>query len=174
MPAIATVGVLGCSNTQDATTGYHRVSTQQTLWSHRDLQGYGGKCVVDWANPASPTWRNFSKGLTIYPATNRIWWQMCTHINEGTAQSHADAALAILRTYTPLPLVVSPLDLSASCHRSDDALAASMVDLLIERGDATAGPILSALEPHQMRDACHANEDGVLIWGAELAAFFDS
>lgn len=169
----ATVGVLGCSNTQDATAGYHRYTNLATLWSDRDLQGYGGKCVVDWANPASPTWRNFGKGLTRYAATDRIWWQICTHVNEGAAQQHADDAYNILRTKTSLPVYVSPMDLTVTCLRSDEVISQQMCESLIGRGLALPGPTLSALGPTETVDGCHATVEASLIWGRELSDFFD-
>lgn len=172
-PPPATVAVIGCSNTQQAVAGYHRVSSAQTLWSERDLQGYGGKCIIDWANPDNPAWRGFEANLGRYRLTNKVWWEFCTHANEGTNESHADAALAILRTKTTLPVYVSVMDLTPSCTRADHAASIALVNHLLTQGVVFAGPVLSPLEEHQTEDGCHPAPEGEEIWGRELSEFFD-
>ncbi len=170
-------GVVGCSNTNNAVTGYWDVSQELNFWDGQDGQGsfsiYGGDVVESWADPNADVWDRFDQELGEHPDTVLIWWQLCIFRNANTPESTVDAVVDLIRQRTTAPIYVSPLDKSVSCNRGDPEHGEVLADYLVNSGQAFHGPVMTPLSGAQMKDDCHASETGNDIWGADLAEFFD-
>ncbi len=173
LPAVATtgrVGFIGCSNTSNAIEGYHTVSSEETFW---DWMDYGGGSVDFWADPGSTYWDKFDSALAAHPGTEAIWWELCTHKNEGS-NATVDAIVALIRQRLPnVAIYASPLDDTPTCARGDAVTSQGYVDYLVGKGSVLAGPVMTPLNSSQTDDGCHGNAAGKQVWGQDLAVFFD-
>lgn len=188
-PTDGHVGVIGCSNTDNAVSGYHDVSDAHVLW-HGDgyddpnddhdgvLEGYRSKSLREWADVGSSkfniAWGLFDEQLAAHPDTVAIWWQFCTGPDSEHPIEQVDTVYALIRQRTNVPIYASPLDRSPSCTPGNPDLGEEFVEYLVDNGWGYRGPILTPLTyPGEMRDNCHANEVGDDIWGTDLAEFFE-
>ncbi len=177
--APATVGVVGCSNTQNALTGYEQVSTKRLLWAKDDTIGngstYSGKSISEWSAPGSVAWDIFDAALAAHPETSAIWWELCVRAGSGDTNATVDAIVSLIRQRLPnVPIYASALDATPGCGVGDPARSQQFVDYLVAKGSVERGPVMTALTSSQTdAGGCHANDVGKPIWGQDLVDFFD-
>ena len=177
--APATVGVVGCSNTQNALTGYEEVSTKRLLWAKDDTIGngstYSGKSISEWSAPGSVAWDIFDSALAAHPETSAIWWELCVRDGSDDTNATVDAIVDLIRQRLPnVPIYASALDDTPGCVIGDAARSQQFVDYLVAKGSVERGPVMTPLTSAQTdAGGCHANQIGKPIWGQDLADFFD-
>jgi hypothetical protein len=173
--ATVTIGVVGCSNTENAIDGYLTVSSEDRLWNLDTVSGdYGGDAISSWTIPTSDVWTQFDNLLARYPETSVIWWQLCVFRESTEGNEVVDNIVSLIRQRLPTaPIYASALDNTTSCTLGSPAKSQAFVDYLVGKGSVLAGPVMTALTADQSDDGCHANDAGKLIWGADLAEFFD-
>lgn len=175
-PAVASsslspIGVVGCSNTRNAVTGYHDVSSANAFWSAASIASYGGGSVVQWEKASDPRWATFDEQLAARGAA-AVWLQLCVADSFNGPLTVADNIVALIRQRTNVPIYASAIDDTPSCNRSNPALSQDMVDHLVANGSAERGPVMQPLTASQTLDGCHANDVGDDVWGETLALFF--
>jgi hypothetical protein len=181
-PAGGTVGYLGCSMTRDSVAAYRHMGGRR-LWETID---YGGGGLARWENGKyhAPYWARFDAALAAHPETAEIWWQLCLN-NETGDESDAvlyRLALSVLdqlrsRVGT-MPVVVSPQPDYVPPHvckltgADGPRRMRELADRLAREGLVLRGPDFPALQPSQLRDRCHPNDEGAPLLGAVLAERF--
>lgn len=176
------VGLVGCSLTQDAAAGYTAAGGDR-LWLREDIPTYGGGDPEAWANSdASRWWPDFDAAMARYPDTDAIWWGLCNSPRTSGAALPYETILAVLaeiQSRAPGGATVyvsaAPARVGYECYletAAGQALLAGYADRLVAEGRALRGPAMTPLKEDQTRDGCHTDEDGELVWGADLLAFF--
>lgn len=176
-PTVGPVGVVGCSNTRQATNGYTTVSGLDRLAD----TARGRATVTAWAAGDPRAWRAFDTQAPPggYPT---VWVQLCEQATAGLTAANIDGLLARLWDRNPQTLVVmSPLNFYA-----DDSCAVTGGNLIPAQGavfaDAYAsshalvvrGPDIGPLGPGELAgDGCHLSAAGELTAGGQLTAYFD-
>jgi hypothetical protein len=181
------IGVVGCSNTDQAVAGYLDVSSVDSL-TGGDL---GGGSMWRWGDPTNPRYGEYwgyydSRRGGGYTGA---WVQLC--IRSGEVQGDFETVVAawaqnivdeIHARDAGIPIWFSPINFyggGAVCsaigpdgpEMSADAanIAASTID------GVSRGPDLGPLLPEHIgrRDDCHPNQAGSRLLGEQLAEFFD-
>lgn len=171
------VSVIGCSNTQQAASGYLDLSVADLLVN----TARAGHTVEYWA-VNSDGWDEYYLPLRPEDGFDGAWLNLCERVTAGLTLENAEAVLAKIWEIDPgIPVWVSPLNFyeSEDCEVTNgnqipnegsvitDTLVANYE--LVERG-----PDLGPLTADQLRrDLCHPNRDGVTFLGTQLQVFFD-
>lgn len=188
-PAVGTgvVGVIGCSNTDLAVSGYTDVSSLDRLVTG-DL---GGGTPAQWGDPADSA---YSQYWGIYeqrrPAEgySETWIQLC--IREGDHQGAFDDAEMAWITHIVeqvhlrdpgLTIWMSPINsyegvVCDSIGADGPAIAAEAADWAASTLDNVfRGPDLGPITSAELgqRDNCHPNSAGQRLLGGQLVEFFD-
>ncbi len=176
VPVDASIGVVGCSNTEDAVenrSGYLTQSSKDLLASSAS----GGGSLARWDSNSRGHW-------TIYDSMrppegySSVWWMLCVRTGEGSGsyEHQMDSVLAQIRDRDPDAVVfVSWLNhyTFSTCPQVDWGVEDQLLDYAASLGLAT-GPFLGPLNESQVRhDNCHPNSAGVSFMGGQLVDFFD-
>lgn len=165
--------------TIDAVEGYVGLGGT-VLWPVQGLD-YGEGAVARWADieGGQGFWGRFDAALEQESATAPVWWELCT---SGSRKDDFDHALVVLSEIEEnLPgasIYVSAQPDYAGGHvctlagPQGPSLMQDLATELVETGRVLAGPTLSALQPQQLVDTCHAGRDGKQQMGRELLNFF--
>lgn len=183
-------GYVGCSMTVDAVEGYLELGGTSLWLSAGESYSSGG--VTYWAenlNTLDQYWDWFQETLFDHPKTTAIWWQLCAlDRKDGDDQALLEDARAVrdeIKRMAPDATIYvsaqpgysdpdSPADpvcriAGANGPQRMEELAAE----LISEGGVEQGPVLDPLTPDLLlEDGCHANSEGELFMGQQLADFF--
>lgn len=176
-----TVGFIGCSLTLGAVSGYQNAGGTK-LWLDTDVgDAYPGGSVKAWyeglaGSSQKDRWAKFEEMLSRYGNTTRIWWNMCSGLDNNLTYAQVLEMADRIRkgTNATIYISVSPKrDYVCQLEEQDgpdklDPLAAE----LISSGWAQQGPALTPLSQDETGDNCHPNTAGQAIWGKNLADFF--
>lgn len=182
------VGVVGCSNTDQAVVGYTSLSSKDRL-TPGDL---GGGTAAIWGNPTHARYplywalydeRRPSSG---YPET---WVQLCLRSSEhGGVFDVVEQDLVthiveqIVKRDPGITIWISPINfygggqVCTATGPDGPAIAGQAADWgAATFGNVFRGPDLGPLLPEHIgvRDDCHPNEAGEALMGAQLVEFFD-
>lgn len=180
IPGPNSVGLVGCSMTVDAAEGARRLGGT-VLWPPREL-GYGRGSVARWSEieDGDGFWERLGAALDREPATEGLWWQLCTNGSEDDDSAHALIVMSELEERLPgVSIYVSAQPAYADGHVCTSAGPdgpGRMQELaveLVETGRVEQGPVFSPLRPDQLVDSCHAGEEGKEQMGRELLRFFE-
>jgi hypothetical protein len=194
-PATGPIGLIGCSNSGAAVTGYIRDGGHR-FWPGA---GYGGGTVVVWADDLraaqSRYWPLFRSKLAQAPGTRVIWWELCTYPFENDAENYQAALTILAEVHRLVPgavVLVSALNGFVPPHAcpyagpDGPARMQALADRLVSEGRAEAGPRLGQLRSvyetpsagataannQTESDGCHPNQAGAEVLGRTLLAFF--
>lgn len=184
------IGYVGCSMTVDAVEGYLELGGG-SLWPSAE-ENYSSGGVTYWAENLSGInsyWDWFQQALIDRPDTTVIWWQLCALSkqdgNDRTLLEDARAVRDEIKRLAPEATIYvsaqpsysdpgSPADPVCRIAGADgpqrmEELAAE----LVSEGGVEQGPVLGPLTPDLLLDdGCHANSEGELFMGQQLADFF--
>jgi hypothetical protein len=182
------LGVVGCSNTDQAVEGYIEVSDVDLLTPG----GLGGGSITPWGNPAD---QDYSTYWSFYddrrPAEGYAgtWVQLCIRTSEHKGAFDDDEMTWVTHIVEQvhardpgIPVWVSPINFyedGVVCEAvgvDGPAIAAETSDWAATAlGDVLRGPDLGPLTQSDLsvRDNCHPGGSGRLLLGSQLAAFFD-
>lgn len=184
------IGYVGCSMTVDAVEGYLELGGG-SLWPSAE-ENYSSGGVTYWAENLSGInsyWDWFQEALIDQPNTTVIWWQLCAlSKQDGNDQTLLEDARAVrdeIKRLAPDATIYvsaqpsysnpnSAVEHVCSIAGADgpsrmEALAAK----LVSEGGVEQGPVLGPLTPDLLLDdGCHANSEGELFMGQQLADFF--
>lgn len=171
------VGVVGCSNTFHAVTGYSETSETDLLVN----TAYAGHTVEIWASDPL-AWADHYLPLRPEDGFDGVWFNLCERAEAGLTIENAEAVLATIWEIDPaIPVWVSPLNF----YETEDCVVtngnqipedgAVIADLLVEQYELVQrGPDLGPLTANMLRrDFCHQNSAGVAFNGQQLVDFFD-
>ena len=174
---VPSIGVVGCSNTEDAVEnpgGYLTQSDQDLLATSAS----GGGALAFWANPIRTRYWDIYDAKRPSVGYESVWWQLCvrTDEGEGSYEDQMDYVLTQIRDRDPgVPVLVSWLNHYTfdACPQVDWGAEDQLLDYAATLG-LLAGPWLGPLDPTQVReDNCHPNSDGWGLLGSQLVDFFD-
>ncbi|WP_026223255.1 thrombospondin type 3 repeat-containing protein [Methylosarcina fibrata] len=184
------IGYVGCSMTVDAVEGYLELGGG-SLWPSAE-ENYSSGGVTYWAENLSGInhyWDWLQEALIDQPDTTVIWWQLCALSkqdgNDRTLLEDARAVRDEIKRLAPEATIYvsaqpsysdpnSPVDpvcriAGANGPQRMEELAAE----LVSEGGVEQGPVLGPLTPDLLLDdGCHANSEGELFMGQQLADFF--
>ena len=175
-PLGASIGVVGCSNTEDAVEnrgGYLTQSSKDLLASSAS----GGGSLARWDSNSRGHWAIYDS-MRPSQGYSSVWWMLCVRTGEGsgTYEEQMDSVLAqILERDPGATVLVSWLNsyTFATCPQVDWAVEDQLLDYAVSLGLAV-GPELGPLNEGQVRrDDCHPNSAGSLVLGGQLVDFFD-
>lgn len=184
---VGTIGVVGCSNTDQSVSGYAKVSS-----SHQLVEGdLGGGTISAWGDPADsgyPEYWGYYDQRRPSEGYDGTWVQLCIRTNEHTgtfAETHqawvSHIVEEIHRRDPGIPVWVSPLNfyegiVCDAVGPEGPAVAADTSDWAAANlAEVARGPNLGPLLPEHMgqRDNCHPSDAGERFLGEQLVAFFD-
>ncbi len=194
-PVDHTVGFLGCSMTRDKGAGLN-LYTNIESWNKFANDGtkvmtqYSGGTIDRWSLPGengyNNKWGAFQDGMTQWPATDLILWEICVRYEEVTADS-ADylerlrhVSLRLAEEAPGVPVFVTgmvPYEPGMECSITGPdgvAFAGALAELAVAEGLAlpTSGLTLGPLGPDQViQDGCHANASGMEEQALQLDAW---
>lgn len=182
------IGVIGCSNTDLAVTGYTDVSSVDKMTTG-DL---GGGSESNWGNPSDDRYGVYwgiydsRRPADGYPA---VWVQVCLRTSEHNGAFDADEQawtthiVEQIHSRDPgIPIWISGINSYADgtvCSAvgvDGPAIAAETSDWAAANlADVFRGPDIGPLQPEHIgvRDDCHPNSSGQQFLGQQLVAFFD-
>ncbi len=172
----APVGVVGCSNTEDAVENDGGYLTQ----SDEDLlagSASGGGSLAHWDKAGSSYWRIYDKWRPV-EGYEAVWWQLCVRTREGPDhEGQMDSVLAQIYERDPgVPVYVSWVNHYTfnACRQVDWGAEDRLLDYAASLGLMT-GPWLGPLNQSQVvDDNCHPNQAGWSLLGSQLVEFFDN
>lgn len=184
---MASVGVVGCSNTNQAVAGYREISELDRLSSG----GLGGGSVSYWGDPVEREhdeyWNKYDSRRPP-PGYEETWLQLCLRSDEheGSFDSAEMEWVAhivdqIHERDPGIPIWISPVNLYADgveCRAvgiDGPAIASEAADWASESlEDVFRGPDLGPLTASEViDDQCHPNRAGRTLMGQQLVDFFD-
>lgn len=171
------IGVVGCSNTNQATQGYLEQSAKDLLIN----TAQGGQAMTEWAVGAGGPWDRYERQRPTQ-GFSAVWLNLCQRAGDGLSQGLVDTVIANIRRRDPgAPIVISPLNF----YETEDCPATNGNEVPnAGKGiaDHTAaadptifrGPDLGPLPPsHLSTDRCHLNDTGRRLVGQQMVAYFD-
>lgn len=190
-----TIGYIGCSMTRDKGTGVDMYTSIDT-WTKRTssgakvLQSYSGGGITNWGNPGengySNKWSAFNTGLSAWPATNVILWEICIRAEDKnvSVESYLDEVQHIAgRVPDNIPLyVVGQVGYVDGhvCHtigENGEDFSQAIADLAVQntRAQHPVGLVLGPLGPSTVKpDGCHANLAGMQLQAGQLETWIGS
>jgi hypothetical protein len=165
--------------TANAVDGYRGLGGSRIWPVEGDL---AGASVGRWANdaPAGGLWASFDQGLAAAPATEAVWWQLCTF--GGSPRDGIEAAELVLATLRSkvgeIPIYVSaqpeynPIGSCNLAGADGPAFMSEVANELVATDSVLAGPVMGPLSPDLTNGGCHANGAGESLLGEQLLAFF--
>ncbi len=182
------VGVVGCSNTDQAVNGYLSLSSEDRLIPG-DL---GGGTAAIWGDPTHARyalyWALYDERRPAggYPET---WFQICLRTSEhGGVFDVVEQDLVthiveqIVKRDPAITIWISPINfygggqVCSATGADGPAIAAQAADWgAATFGTVLRGPDLGPLLPEHIgqRDDCHPNKAGETLLGGQLVEFFD-
>ena len=177
-PAVtyAPIGIVGCSNTEDAIENDGGYLTQ----SDEDLLGNsatGGATLARWDWSKRNYWELYDR-YRPPEGYQAVWWQLCVRTREGPDhEGQMDSVLAQIYERDPgVPVYVSWVNHYTfnACRQVDWGAEDRLLDYATSLGLLT-GPWLGPLNESQVvDDNCHPNQAGWSLLGSQLVDFFDS
>lgn len=175
------IAYIGCSGTHDTVEGYSMIpGSNKLFWPPYQT---GGKTIVnDWgAGPDAAIWRLFDKQKTTYGEPKAVWVQLCNPDTGNTTPYEAvQKEFDLLKQHVATrDFYVSPIysfDPPDKCHLVNGQGELHLKELAqraVSEGLAKAGPEIGPLTVPNSRNDCHANQQGKLEFGKQLAQFFD-
>jgi hypothetical protein len=178
------VGYIGCSNTRDSVTGYHKVvGNLNKFWPAYDT---GSGAIQFWAQPTSNHyWGGYLNNIFAYGQPLIVWAQLCENVSSyaPTDYPHVQAMLTNLHHLSPSAIVyvsaINAYDPPLMCADmgTDGRGYADTVtwrDQAVMDGLASLGPAMGPLtQALTVSDRCHANPAGMQLLGNQLKGFFD-
>lgn len=192
IPTNVTIGYLGCSMTRDKGTGMS-LYTDIDTWTKtapdgtKVLKSYSGGGIVEWGTGNNIKWNAFDNGLSAWPDTNIILWEVCIREEDIAAgvnayldevqfiadeiQSRTDAELYVIGQV--------PYDSGHVCHTigpDGAAFSQDIADLAVANTYAQhpSGLILGPLGSHQVKaDGCHSNLGGMQEQACQIEAWLE-
>lgn len=173
------VGVVGCSNTQQHASGYRGVSSLGQLVAAHDL---GGGSLPVWASGSAAYWSVYEE-LRPQGGYEAAWVQICLRAHEIGGDNEAQLTTVVDEIAArdgDIPVIVSPLNSYVEGHVCESTgadgpeVAAQLADFAADALGAVRGPDTGPLAPEDLRrDGCHLNDAGLELVGDQLVAFFD-
>ncbi len=172
-----TVGVIGCSNTFHAVSGYLDASTEDLLAN----TAYAGHTMTVWATDPL-AWDEHYLPQRPGAGFEAAWLNLCERASSGLTKENVEIVLAKIWEIDPdIPVWISPLNFyeTEDCVVTDgnqipDEGAAIAEALVAAYPNIHLGPELGPLTPEMLRrDACHQNASGIAFNGEQLVEFFD-
>lgn len=186
-PPPGVYGVVGCSNTSQAVSGYLQVSVEDRL----TRGALGGGTAPAWGDPThdrySRYWGRYDQQRPAH-GYDAAWAQLCLRFDEHLGrfdeaeQSWVTHIVEQIRERDPgIPIWVSPINsfgtgLVCGLTGADGPqIADDTADWAAENLDQVfRGPDLGPLLAEHLRaDSCHLNNAGRRRVGEQLVAFFD-
>lgn len=179
LSAIDSIAYIGCSNSGQSVSGYHKnPGNKGKFWQPYQT---GGKSVDTWANQNHKAWVLFDDEIKRNGQPDAVWVQLCEDERKPATYEDVKKIFEILadRVDTQEFFISSvnsfePYDM---CRRlGDDANAdtVAFADKIAFEGIAERGPELGPLNTETVKDdGCHPNESGELYLGKQLVDFFD-
>ena len=176
--APATIGVIGCSNTVQATEAYTAASDVDSLAQ----TARWGTSLGQWASSRNQTpWEQYD-ALRPADGYSAVWLNLCARVSkrDGTpqlTQAHIDAVLVKIWTRDPgVTVYVNPLNsyTDEACPTSGGNAVPDLGDVLAD-ATAAAYPLVERvanLGPVD-GDPCHLTTADAELIGAQLVAIFD-
>lgn len=190
--AVSFFGAAGCSMTRDLFhPGFLLYSDILNGWEKtgsagKVLKGYSGGGIEQWGKQSN-VWGSFDRGVTSWPQTDAIIWQICIkeeNISNGvdSYQDEIDYVADRIKSNYPnarLFVVAQPAyDGGHVCHTiGPDGWA--FAEALADRAAATTYAekiplVLGPLDSSQVKDGCHANTSGIQEQVAQMETWFNS
>ena len=175
--AFDALGVIGCSNTHHAVTGYLDLSDLDLLVN----TAYAGHTVEVWASDPL-AWEEHYMSLRPVDGFDGVWLNLCERAEAGLTLENAEIVLAKVWEIDPgVPVWVSPLnyyeteDCEVTAGNQIPNEGAVIADSLTEQYEVVLrGPDLGPLTSEMLRrDMCHQNGAGMAFNGQQLVEFFD-
>ena len=180
-----TIGVIGCSNTDDSAQGYDEASTLNLLsWGP-----LGGGSLTNWGTTTReeyPIYWGFYDERRPADGYDGAWVQVCIRGSEMAdatlGQADMDRMAHVIdqiKARDPsIPIWISPMnafvEVCPAVGEHGQELSANAVNWAVANiSGVSQGPLLGPLAPNQTRDGCHPNKAGRALIGAQLVAFFD-
>ncbi len=172
----ASIGVVGCSNTEDSIENSGGYLTQ----SSKDLlagSASGGGSLSRWATNSRGHWDIYDS-MRPSGGYSSVWFQLCVRTGEGsgTYEQQMDSVLNQIRDRDPgATVLVSWLNHYTfdTCPQVDWGAEDRLLDYAASLG-LVAGPWLGPLNQGQVRrDNCHPSSAGSSFLGGQLVDFFD-
>lgn len=179
------IGVIGCSNTDDSAQGYEEASSLDLLsWGP-----LGGGSLTNWGTPEReeyPIYWGFYDERRPADGYDGVWFQVCIRASELASatlgQGDIDRVTHVIEQIKArdpgIPIFISPIHtfigICPALGEFGEELSANTVNwALTNLSGLTPGPLLGPLAQNQTRDGCHPNKVGRALVGAQLVAFFD-
>ena len=180
-------GVAGCSNTGQAVNGYTLLTSVGILTPG----SLGGGSAPKWGDPADSGYNTY---WGLYderrPANgyDGAWVQICLRSGEHNGAFDAPEQMWVshiieqVKSRDPgITIWISPLNfyegiVCSAAGADGPAIAAAAADWAASTfAGVQRGPDLGPLKPEHIgvRDDCHPNQEGELLLGSQLVAFFD-
>lgn len=179
------IGIVGCSFTIQAATGYNlQTATTNRMWPQMDI---GSGNLQAWAKKpdSSKWWTALDNALATYGA-DEIWFQICLQDTITgsktleTLEGYTQTVYDRIRLRTSLPIVVSPsaaytTDVCERVGPLETEWSVILADGIAATGQVLRGPDIGPLSVDYLNpDLCHINSSGKLLVGQQLADYFDS
>ena len=170
------IGVIGCSNTRQATEAYRFLSNVDSLVN----TAQDGQGISEWANDSNP-WRRYDE-LRPVQGYEAAWVNLCELAEVGLSQDDVLKVIEKVRRRDPdAAIYLSPLNFyeSEDCRLTggntipDQGAGIADAVSATETG-VSRGPDLGPLAHSDLaEDVCHLNISGQELVGTQLVEFFD-